>query len=158
MGDSERAKYPPSSEREYRIVKPIMKVVSWLNTWVFEASGGRLLNRFPGGGVIGLLTTTGRKTGRRRTAPLCYGREGDRVVLVASQGGLPHHPVWYLNLCQHPEVEFQIGRERRPYRARVAENEERTHYWQVACAAYADFAEYQKRTEREIPVIVLEPR
>ena len=158
MADAQKPKYPPSSEREYRIAKPIMRFFSWLNTAVYEASGGRLLKKFPGGGPIGLLRVKGRTTGQQRTVPLCYAREGDRLVLIASQGGMPHHPLWYLNLRANPDVEFQIGTDGRSYTARFPEGEEREHYWRLACGPHPDFDEYQKRTPRRIPVIVLEPR
>jgi deazaflavin-dependent oxidoreductase (nitroreductase family) len=135
-----------------------MRLVSRLNTWVYRASGGRIGGRIPGGGPVGLLGMTGRRSGRRLTLPLVYARDGARVVLVASQGGMPRHPIWYRNLEAHPDVEFQIGRERRAYRARTARGEEREAAWKLACAVYPDFAEYQKRTQREIPVVVLDPR
>jgi deazaflavin-dependent oxidoreductase (nitroreductase family) len=87
-----------------------------------------------------------------------YARDADRIILVASQGGMPRHPIWYLNLTAHPDVEFQVGSERRSYRVREVEGEERERCWQIACEAYSGFDAYQKRTERRIPVLLLEPR
>lgn len=151
-----KPKYPRSTEREARRIRPLMKLFSRLNVWVYRASSGRIGGKFPGGGPVGLLTMTGRRSGRQLTLPLVYGIDEDRIVLVASQGGLPRHPTWYLNLRANPAVTFQIGRSIRPYVARVVSGEERAHYWRVANAAHPDFDEYQKRTDREIPVVVLE--
>src|SRR5512134_392916 len=95
-----------TTEQQLRRVKPLLLAMSAVNRWVFRASGGRLGSRFLRGAPVGLLTTTGRKSGRPRTTPLIYLEDGERVVLVASQGGFPKHPIWYLNLGAHPAVEF----------------------------------------------------
>jgi deazaflavin-dependent oxidoreductase (nitroreductase family) len=147
----------PSTEREYRLVKPVIRLMSLGNTWVFRATGGRLGSRFLRGAPVGLLTTTGRKSGRRRTTPLIYLEDGGRIVLVASQGGLPHHPVWFLNLQADPAVWFQIGSEPRAFRARRAGEAEKRGLWPRLCAVYPDYDDYQRRTDREIPVVILEP-
>jgi F420H(2)-dependent quinone reductase len=158
-GDTMGEKSPRrSTERDYRRAKPFIKAMSRANTWVFRASGGRLGNRFLRGAPVGLLTTTGRRSGRPRTIPLIYLEEGERVVLVASQGGLPHHPFWFHNLENHPEVCFQIAGRERAYRARCADEEEKPALWLRLCAIYPDYADYQARTDREIPVVILEPR
>jgi deazaflavin-dependent oxidoreductase (nitroreductase family) len=148
---------PQSTEQEYRRAKPIIKLMSRLNTWVFRASGGRLGNKFLRGAPVGLLTTTGRKTGAQRITPLIYLADGPRIVLVASQGGLPHHPVWFLNLTANPECSFQVGGERRRYRARRVSDEEKAALWPRLLAIYPDYDDYQKRTPRNIPVLALEP-
>ena len=130
-------------------------VFSALHRLVYEASGGRVganLVRMP----VLLLTTTGRSSGTRRTVPLTYLEDGDDLVLVASYGGSPTHPAWYLNLEANPEVEVQIGRERRPMRARRATPEERARLWPRVVEAYHGYAGYQRRTRREIPLVVLE--
>jgi deazaflavin-dependent oxidoreductase (nitroreductase family) len=106
--------------------------------------------------LVLLLTTTGRKSDEKRTTPLLYGRRGDDVVLIASNGGAPAHPPWYLNLKADPEVEVQIKGERFKSRAREATPEERPELWRTMAGYYPPYDEYQRRTEREIPVIVLE--
>lgn len=112
---------------------------------------------FPRGIPVCLLTTAGRKTGQPRTSPLVYLADGDRIVLVASQGGLPKHPMWYLNICHNPEVTIQIGSQVRRMRARVADGGERSVLWPRLVEMYADFADYQSWTDRIIPVIICEP-
>jgi deazaflavin-dependent oxidoreductase (nitroreductase family) len=106
--------------------------------------------------LVLLLTTTGRKSGDKRTTPLLYGRRGDDVVLIGSNGGAPAHPPWYLNLKADPEVEVRIKGERFKARARDATPEERPELWRTMAGYYPPYDEYQRRTEREIPVIVLE--
>jgi len=108
------------------------------------------------GSTILLLTTTGRKTGERHTTPLIYVRDGDRYVIVASQGGAPEHPGWYRNLVEDPHVELQVLGEVFPARARTAEGEERERLWAKANEIWPHYEEYQRRTDRAIPVVVLE--
>jgi proline iminopeptidase len=103
-----------------------------------------------------LLTTKGRKTGEPRTTPLIYTRDGERFVIVASKGGAPQHPGWYENLRKDPAVELQVLAEVFPARARVAEGEERERLWEKANEVWPHYAEYQQKTDREIPVVVLE--
>lgn len=118
----------------------------------------------PGGGpgVLPtlLLTTTGRKTGERRDAPLIYGESDGNYVVVASRGGTPTHPVWFLNLESDPECELQVGRKHLRARARVAEGVERERLWRQMAEIYPPYDEYQKNASpsRAIPVVVLEPR
>ncbi len=149
-----------STEAELRRAKPFIRAMSAANVWLFRLSGGRIGGTFPKhGSPVGLLTTTGRKSGARRTAPLIYLRDGERVVLVASQGGLPRHPVWYSNLEANPDVAFAVPRSTsRSYRARRASAEEKAALWPRMCAIYPDYADYQARTDRDIPVVILEPR
>ncbi len=149
---------PQSTEQEYRRAKPFIKLMSKLNLWVFRASRGRLGNKFLRGAPVGLLTTTGRKSGAPRTTPLIYLEDGERIVLVASQGGLPHDPIWSLNLEKHPDCSFQIGAARRRYRARRVSDAEKAALWPRLLAIYPDYDDYQKRTPRNIPVLALEPR
>jgi deazaflavin-dependent oxidoreductase (nitroreductase family) len=106
--------------------------------------------------LVLLLTTTGRKSGEKRTTPLLYGRRGDDVVLIASNGGAPTHPPWYLNLKADPEVDVRIKGEGYKARAREATPEERPGLWRTMAGYYPPYDEYQRRTEREIPVVVLE--
>ena len=104
-----------------------------------------------------LLTTKGRKSGEPRALPLIYGPVGDGYVVIASKGGLPKHPIWYLNLEAHPECDLQVGAERVAARARVAEGEERERLWKQMAAIYPPYNDYQARAgERTIPVVALD--
>jgi proline iminopeptidase len=104
-----------------------------------------------------LLVTRGRKSGKSLTLPLIYGESGGSFVVIASKGGAPAHPAWYLNLVAEPEVSVQVGAKRFRARARTATGAERAKLWQRLVAIFAPYADYQKRTEREIPVVVLDP-
>jgi deazaflavin-dependent oxidoreductase (nitroreductase family) len=146
-----------STDAELRRIKPFMKLMSVANTWVFKASGGRLGAKFRGSAPVGLLTTTGRKSGAERTTPLIYLADGERIVLVASQGGMPRHPLWYDNLAAKADVAFRTPQGERRYRARTAGAAEKAALWPKLVAIYRDYDDYQKRTDREIPVVVLEP-
>jgi deazaflavin-dependent oxidoreductase (nitroreductase family) len=116
--------------------------------------------RIPGvPGSICLLDHVGAKSGKERTTPLLYFRDGDDVVLVASKGGYPKHPAWFHNLTANPETTVQVGGERIPVRARVASAEERKRLWPKAEKAWPGFRTYQARSQgREIPLVVLERR
>jgi deazaflavin-dependent oxidoreductase (nitroreductase family) len=104
-----------------------------------------------------LLTTTGRKSGRSLTLPLIYGRDGERVVIVASRGGAPDHPAWYENLVAQPRVGLQIAADKFAATARTATGEERARLWHTMTQIWPAYDEYQAKTTREIPVVVLEP-
>ena len=149
-----------STEAELRRAKPFMRAMSAANVFVFRLSCGRIGSKFFNhGSPVGLLTTIGRKSKAKRVAPLIYMSDGPRIVLVASQGGLPKHPVWYLNLEANPDVSFETRENgRRTYRARRASADEKRALWPRLCEVYPDYADYQARTERDIPVVVLEPR
>ncbi len=103
-----------------------------------------------------LLTTTGRKSGKTRTLPLIYGEPSGAHVIVGSRGGAPTHPAWYLNLVAEPEVGVQVLADRFRARARTAAGKERAELWERMLEVWPPYADYQKRTEREIPVVVLE--
>ncbi|MDQ4039896.1 MAG: nitroreductase family deazaflavin-dependent oxidoreductase [Actinomycetota bacterium] len=103
-----------------------------------------------------ILTTTGRRSGRQRDSALIYGKSGDNPVIVASKGGAPTHPEWYLNLTDNPDVEVQIWGDRFPARARTASGEERAQLWQEMLKHWHQYDQYQAKTDREIPVVVLE--
>lgn len=103
-----------------------------------------------------VLWTTGRKSGETRAAPLIYGARGDDVVIVASKGGAPSHPAWYRNLEADPDVEVQVGADRYAGRARVAEGDERAELWQLMAGIWPDYDDYQAKTDRQIPVVVIE--
>jgi F420H(2)-dependent quinone reductase len=132
----------------------VLKVMSVLHTATYRMTRGRIWNRMFGVPIL-LLTTRGRKSGKVRTKPLMYGRDGDNLVVVASLGGAPHNPAWYWNL-QGQGAEVQIGDEHQRVRARDAEGAERERLWAKMVELYPNFAEYQKKTTRRIPVIVLE--
>jgi len=104
-----------------------------------------------------LLTTRGRKSGKPRALPLIYGSDGDHFVVIASKGGMPKHPIWFLNLQADPSCDLRVGARSVSARARVAEGEERERLWKHMVGIYAPYAAYQKATERVIPVVVLEP-
>jgi deazaflavin-dependent oxidoreductase (nitroreductase family) len=105
-----------------------------------------------------LLTTTGRKSGEPRALPLIYGEAGGSYVVIASKGGLPNHPIWYLNLEAKPECELMVGPKRLSARARVAEGPERERLWKQLAGIYPPYDEYQQRAAaRTIPVVVLDP-
>ena len=108
------------------------------------------------GSTILLLTTTGRNTGNESTTPLIFGLDGDNPVIVASKGGAPKHPGWYRNLAKSPEVGVQIKGERFRARARDAQGEERERLWRAMNEIWPHYDEYQTKTKREIPVVVLE--
>jgi deazaflavin-dependent oxidoreductase (nitroreductase family) len=132
-----------------------LRVMSGLNTALYRLTGGKLGGRM-GKAPILLLSVAGRKSGKRRTTPLLYGREGENFVLIASMGGAPKHPAWYLNL-RGQEAEIQVGKEKLRVRAREAEGEERDRLWALMVSAYPAYDSYQKKTTRRIPVVVLEP-
>jgi deazaflavin-dependent oxidoreductase (nitroreductase family) len=105
-----------------------------------------------------LLTTRGRKSGLLRRTALIYGKDGDNYVIVASNGGSPDHPLWYLNLVANPEVEVQVNADKFTAVAHTASAEEKAHLWKVMCEIFPTYNRYQKGTEREIPVVVLVPK
>ncbi|MDQ4085955.1 MAG: nitroreductase family deazaflavin-dependent oxidoreductase [Actinomycetota bacterium] len=104
-----------------------------------------------------VLTTKGAKTGKIRKTPLMRVEHGGRYAVVASKGGAPSHPCWYHNVVANPQVELQDGPERREYRAHEAIGDEKAVWWRRAVEAWPDYAEYQKKTDRQIPLFVLEP-
>jgi F420H(2)-dependent quinone reductase len=141
-----------------RIVSSVGNAMSAMNRWVYQATKGRIGGKFGKAPVL-LLTTRGRKSGQPRTQPLLYvSVDGDRLVVVASAGGQPSHPAWYLNLLADRNVEVQIGGQKRAMRARTADEAERARYWQQVTSMYPRYADYQKKTTRTIPLVVLEPR
>jgi deazaflavin-dependent oxidoreductase (nitroreductase family) len=121
----------------------------------FRANGGKVSGPFAGRPLL-LLTTTGAKSGQPRTAPLVYTTDGDAIVVIASKGGAPTNPDWYYNLRANPVATVEIGEETFEARARVASGDERTRLYDAQAATMPAFAEYQRNTTREIPVVVLE--
>ena len=127
-----------------------------LNTPLYRLSGGRIGGRVGKAPVL-LLTTTGRKSGQRRTAPVVYLRDGERFVVINTNAGNAKVPAWSLNLAADPEAEVEVGRRRLRVRARVAEGEERAELWRKHIDQYAGFDEYDAELDREPKVIVLDP-
>lgn len=147
------------------IVVRLIKYGARANVAVFRATNGRVGSRWRIGAgwrkpvPVLLLDHVGRRSGRRFTTPLLYLPHGEDVVVVASQGGLPKNPQWFHNLVAHPDATIHLPRERaRPVRARVADAGERALLWPRLVDLYADFENYAAWTDREIPVVVLEPR
>jgi deazaflavin-dependent oxidoreductase (nitroreductase family) len=122
----------------------------------YRETGGEVGHDWKGGSKILLLTTKGRKSGEPRTTPLIYENAGDAYVIVASKGGAPEHPGWYANLAKTPEVELQVRDEVFPAHARVADGEERERLWKLAAEQWPAYDDYAKKTDREIPVVVLD--
>jgi deazaflavin-dependent oxidoreductase (nitroreductase family) len=127
-----------------------------LNVPVYRLSGGRIGGRLNKAPVL-LLTTTGRKSGLKRTAPVLYLEDGNRFVVINTNAGTGPIPAWSLNLMASPEAEVEIGRRRLPVRARIAEGDERADLWRKHNVQYSGFDEYAEELDREISVFVLEP-
>lgn len=129
-----------------------------LHVAAYRATRGLIGHRMIGAPPMLLLDHVGARSGTRRTTALAYMNDGERLVVVASKGGHPQHPAWYHNLRAHPETTVQVGPERRAVTAHVALPEERAELWPRIVELYGGFASYQRRTDREIPLVVLEPR
>jgi deazaflavin-dependent oxidoreductase (nitroreductase family) len=152
-----KPKPAPFTPRQVAFGRVVIRAMSALNVWVYRLTGGRVGGKFIGGAPVCLLTHVGRKSGKRRIAPLLYLEDGERVVIVASQGGMPKHPVWYLNLKANPDCEVQIGSRTRKLRAREAGPAEKAGLWPKLVAMYPEYDDYQARTDRVIPVMILDP-
>ena len=134
-----------------------IKFMTSIHRTLFRASGGRVGSNM-GGIPCLMLTTTGRTSGRPRHVPLLYLEHQGAGVVIASYGGNPQHPAWWLNLEAQPEATVQIGRAVHPVRARLADPGERQTLWAEAVAIYPPYDDYKQKTTREIPVVILEPR
>jgi len=124
----------------------------------FRTNHGQIQSGMFKGARLLLLTTTGAKSGKSRINPLAFTRDGENYVIIASKGGSPTHPDWYHNLVANPDVTVEVGTERIDVRARVAQGEERDRLYAAQAALMPGFAEYQRNTTRQIPVVVLERR
>ncbi|HST32925.1 MAG TPA: nitroreductase/quinone reductase family protein [Solirubrobacteraceae bacterium] len=134
-----------------------LRISGKLNVPLYRLSGGRV------GGKVGrapvlLLTTTGRRSGQQRTAPVLYLKDGERLVVIGSNAGNTKAPAWSLNLKSNPDAEVEVGRDHSLVRARVTAGEERAELWRKMNAQYAGFDAYDANTSRDIAVFVLEPR
>jgi deazaflavin-dependent oxidoreductase (nitroreductase family) len=124
----------------------------------FESTNGAEANTLRDTGEpIVVITSIGAKSGKVRKNPVMRVEKDGKYVAVASKGGAPQHPEWYFNFVAHPVVDLQDGPEKKAYRARLLSGQERTQWWQYAVDTWPTYAEYQKRTDREIPVFLLEP-
>ncbi|HSR95031.1 MAG TPA: nitroreductase family deazaflavin-dependent oxidoreductase [Solirubrobacterales bacterium] len=152
----------PSGDKFYSRMSQAMgaRGLRWtgkLNTPLYRLSGGRVGGKINEAPVL-LLRTTGRKSGQQRTVPVVYLADGENLVVIGSNAGHSRTPAWSLNLKANPEAEVEVGRERRPVRARVAEGDERAEIWRKHNEQYSGFDEYEARTDRDIALFVLEPR
>jgi F420H(2)-dependent quinone reductase len=137
---------------------PLLRQAASGHIAVYRATNGLIGHRIPGLPQTLLLEHVGAKSAKRRTSPLVYGRDGENLVLVASKGGYPKNPAWFHNLIANPDARVQVGSQHLDVHARVAEGEERERLWQLMVGVYGGYEGYRKRTDREIPVVVLEPR
>lgn len=138
--------------------KPVDSPVDWVKDHIeeYEQSGGAQGHLWRGVPTL-LLTVKGRKTGTPRRTALIYGEDAGSYVVVASKGGDAKHPTWFLNLEAHPEVELQVGPETMRAIARIADADEKARLWPMMTRIWPDYDGYQQKTERDIPVVVLDP-
>ncbi len=155
---------PRPKQLDSPFLPKIFKIMGGIQVWVYRRTGGRIGGKWRVGAgfrkpvPVLLLDHRGRKSGAVYTTPLLYITDGADTIIVASQGGLPKHPQWYHNLRADPDAHIQIGPRRHAVHAVVADSEQRARLWPLLVDAYADFDTYQSWTEREIPVIILQPR
>lgn len=145
---------PQRSSAHRLFVRGALKSVGGLHRGLYRLSGGRVGARVWGLSIL-LLTTTGRKTGKARTTPLCFLPDGDDLVVIASNGGMDWFPSWWLNLEQSPHATVQIGREHRQVTARKASPDEQARLWTQVTTRAPGYLKYQQRTRRKIPVVIL---
>jgi len=158
MADTPRPLSPKQIERlNAPSTGTAIKWMSKLQTWLFKSTKGKLGNKFLRGSEVGILTTIGRKSGEPRDSPLLFLQEGQRIVLVASQGGRATNPMWYLNLKANPRITFQTKAGKFSLVARDATDAERDDYWPKLDAMYPDFVNYRSYTDRKIPIVICDP-
>ncbi len=145
----------PMSEQEHRQIRRNVKLFARLNVLVYRLSGGRLMNTFSGCEIC-LVKMTGAKSGKQRWTPVMYVPYKDGVIIVASLGGAPKHPTWYYNLVAHPEIEVLVKSQRMKLTARQADSVEKAEVWPTCVEHYPPYADYQARTDRDIPVFICE--
>ena len=136
---------------------PYLKVFSSFNEKVYRLTKGRVLGKLAGYDIC-LVTMTGAKSGKKRVLPLMYVPHKEGVIIVASQGGAPRNPAWFNNLVVNPDIEVQYKAKKMQLRARRVNAQEKAEVWPTCCKYYPDYDLYQKRTDRDIPVFVCEPR
>jgi F420H(2)-dependent quinone reductase len=134
-----------------------LKLGTIVHSGVYRATGGRLLGRM-GQSPILLLNTVGRKSGKKRATPLLYVVDGEDFVIIASKGGAPTHPAWYLNLVANPDTTVEVGDRKSRVSAEELAGEEKVRLWRRMAEMYPTYDDYQDKTKREIPLLVLHPR
>ena len=144
---------PPPGSFQFKVWKQFTR----FNVWAYRKSGGRWFGNFDGAPLC-ILHHRGAKSGQERETPLTYLPDDERVVLIASYGGAPKSPAWFFNLKAHPDIEIERNGKREPMTARQATAQERAELWPRITDMYPGYGDYQKRTEREIPVIICAPR
>ena len=136
---------------------PVARAATRIHARLYRVTGGRFLPKWAEGMPVLSLTTTGRKSGKPRSTTIIYYEDGERLVVMPSNAGSDATPAWWLNLQANPDAEVQLGNERRRVHARRATPEEAERLWPVLCESYSGFEDYRAYTEREQPVVVLEP-
>jgi deazaflavin-dependent oxidoreductase (nitroreductase family) len=143
--------------QESKVSPRLLRLLTRFHVALYRASRGRLGGRVRKTALVLLLTATGRKSGKQRTIPLLYLEDGGRYVVIASLGGAPKHPVWYLNLLANPAATIRVGDRVLAVTAKTAVPEERDRLWLLAVQMYPPYNDYRARTDREIPVVILTP-
>lgn len=138
-------------------IKWFMRHYTRFNVWVYKKSNGKLMKHFPGGFPICIVTMIGKKSGQKREIALINLPYGDKKLLVASQGGMEKHPLWYHNIKANPNIDIMVSGITHSYIATQASSEEKRGLWPHLLSLYPDFDEYQARTDRDIPVFICEP-
>ncbi len=149
--DSQATK--PNTHKSNSIGQRLQRLFTQAHVSVYRSTGGKV----GGGEHLLILTTTGRKSGVARSTPLFFFRDGDHYIIIASNGGAPKHPTWWLNLQGNPQAKIQVGPQVIPVTSQQADPEERKRLWAIIAENYKNFVGYQKRAPREIPVIILTP-
>lgn len=139
------------------LTRKIIRAYTRFNVWVFKKTNGRLMKNFPGGYPICVVGMTGAKSGKRREVALIHLPFKDKLILIASQGGMDIHPRWYYNIKKNPDIDVMVGGHKRHMTARQLDNDEKRQLWPHILTLYPDFDEYQARTDRNIPVFLCEP-
>jgi deazaflavin-dependent oxidoreductase (nitroreductase family) len=139
-------------------VQRVMKYYTRLNVWVYKKTSGRLMRNFPGGYPICIVGMKGKKSGKRREIALIHLPWGDKKLLVASQGGMENHPLWYFNICANPQIDIMVCGDTQSYLAELASPEQKRELWPHLLSLYPDFDSYQARTDRDIPVFICDPQ
>ena len=145
------------TKQQAKRIKKIVGLVSSMNAFIYRVSNGCLWSKWSGKYPIMVLSTVGRKTKKIRHIPLIKVLHENQPILVASMGGAPIHPSWFFNVRDNPNVEVQIGTDKKSYQAKRASEEEKERLWPTICSFYSDYQIYQERTQRNIPVFICTP-
>ena len=145
------------TKQQAKRIKKIVGLVSSINAFIYRMSNGRLWSKWSGKYPIMVLSTVGRKTKKIRHIPLIKVLYNNQPILVASMGGAPFHPSWFFNVRDNPNIEVQIGSDKKSYQAIRASEEDKERLWPTICSFYSDYQVYQERTQRNIPVFISTP-